>query len=142
VTNTTAKNVSVYAERPTQIVKRVLDTGAVNMAINDVAVLFCIPPRHRLANLRLEVTKVEGAAATVDVGPFSDAGTTAVDADGLIDGADVNALTHAHSVTGAGLLAAKGVCTGATAQYICLTAMAALDAAIIEAQAELIPYNL
>jgi len=138
---TTVAHLNVHAARPVHIVEAILDTAAVNMAQNDVALLFYVPPRHRLVNLRAEVLTVEGAAGTIDVGPYSDAGTTAVAADGLLDGVNVNALTHANSVTDGADLAAKGVTTGATGQYICAQAVDALDAAKIKFQAEMIPYD-
>jgi len=137
----TVAHLSVHTARPVHIVEVILDTKAVNMAQNDKALLFYVPPRHRLVNLRAEVLTVEGAASTMDVGPYSDAGTTAVDADGLLDGLNVNALTHANSVTAGADLAAKGVATAATGQYICALAVDALDAAVIKFQAEMIPYN-
>ncbi len=139
--SSTATKLSNYTSRPVHIMTALLDTNAVNMGAADIATLLFIPPRHRLVNTKLEVLTVEGGAATVDVGIFSDAGVTPVDADGLIDGADVNALTHADSVTGAADLAAKGYATGATGAYICLTAVAALDAAVLQLQAEIIPYD-
>jgi len=140
---TTVAHLNVHAQRPPHIVETILDAAAVAMAQNDVALLFYVPPRHRVVNLKLEVLTVEGAAATVNVGPFSDAGTTAVDADGLLAATDVNALTHANSVTGAAALGQKGYATDATGGYICLTALAVtgLTAAKIKAQCEMIPYN-
>jgi hypothetical protein len=128
------------AGRVTKVLARVIDAAVQNLAAADIAVALYIPPRTRVLGVRLEVETVEGAAGTVNVGIFSDAGVTAVDANGFLAASDVNALTHLHSADGAAAYAVTGYTTGAAGAYLCLTAIEALDAAKIVLQAECVEY--
>ena len=128
------------AGRVPKVLARVIDAAVQNLAAGDVVVALYIPPRTRISGVCLEVETVEGEAGTVNVGIFSDAGVTAVDADGFLAVTSVNALTHLHSADGGAQLAAKGYMTGAAGAYLCLTAIEALDAAKIVLQAECMEY--
>lgn len=134
---TTAAQIASSAERTPKIIKSVIDAAAENLGAGDVVVAFFIPPFHRVLGVALEVLTVEGGVATADVGVFSNAGVTAVDADGFLDGADCNAATLVHSASTAADLAAKGYLAGADGAYLCLTSVAAMDAAKISLKAEL-----
>jgi len=134
VSTATGGELPSSAGRIPKLIDETIDTASQNLGAADVAVLAFIPPRHYIEAVRLEVETVEGGVATVDIGLFSDAGTTAIDADGFIDGADVNAATMVNSAEGATAYA-KGYTTGATGAYLCLTAVAALDAAKLRVQA-------
>ena len=134
---TTAPALASSAERTPKILETVVDTAADNVAQNDIVLTHYIPPFHRLMGVLLAVKTVEGGVATADVGIYSDAGVTAVDADGLLDGENLNAATLKHSADGGAALAAKGYVAPATGAYIGVLAVNALDAAVFSLKAEI-----
>ena len=134
---TTAPALASSAERTPKILETVVDTAADNVAQNDIVLTHYIPPFHRLMGVLLAVQTVEGGVATADVGIYSDAGVTPVDADGFLDGANLNAATLVHSAETAAELADKGYVAPATGAYIGVLAVNALDAAVFSLKAEI-----
>lgn len=68
-----------------------LDTDADNVGANDIVLLFKFDRPVIVRRVEMIVKTAEGGTLTIDVGDYSDAGETAVDADGFLDGANGNA---------------------------------------------------
>lgn len=119
----------------------VVNTATTNRTAADVLVLFSFDEDVVVEKLEMIVKTAEGGTLTVDVGDYSDAGTTAVDADGFLDGASGNATagTLASSTVIAGdpgaytsAYAQGRYLAGATAtKYICALINNDADAAIL-----------
>ena len=83
-----------------QCVKKVVDFNKTPLAASDKAKLFNVPAGVMIDHLKANRITAEGAAATVDVGLYAASNDAAVDADGLLDGLDVNATGYAASRPG------------------------------------------
>jgi hypothetical protein len=125
------------AERTPKILETVIDAAADNIDQNDIVLTHYIPPFHRVQGVLLRVLTAQGATATADVGIYSDAGVTAVDADGLLNDANCNAATLLHSAAGGADLAAKGYVAPAAGAYIGVLANHNLTKAVVSLKAEI-----
>jgi len=104
----------------------------------DVVRLWDIPANTIIEDVVATGLTAEGGAATIDVGDFLKATDAAVDADGYIDGADANAVGISRAKGGATAFA-DGKAYAANTAYIGVTAVAALDAAVIRFTARATP---
>jgi len=97
-----------------------------NIGSGETAALFNIPAYHQVLNGQVNVTTVEGGTATADIG------VTGVDADGIIDGVNLNSagLTTTISSDAGAII---GTVTPQTSAYqVALLANNALDAAVFK----------
>lgn len=79
------------ADAKAKVREILLDCDANNVAQNDVEALFKFTEKVVVHRVEMIVKTAEGGTLTLDVGDYSDAGTTAVDADGFLYGANGNA---------------------------------------------------
>lgn len=115
-----------------------IDFSKTNAASSDLLKLFKIPKGVWLLNSMITVITPEGGTATVDLGVHADDATpTAVDADGLQDGTNINATAgtsvcpRAMGDTLTGGSTVNGYLTTAN-QLVTMTVNNALDTAVID----------
>ena len=86
---------------PAKIVRleRTHDCKTTNVTSGNILQMIHIPAGCALLDAALTVHRVEGGTLTVDVGLYTHSDDAAIDADGLLDGADLNSAAVIHGVT-------------------------------------------
>ena len=88
---------------PGKIVRleRTHDCKTTNVTSGDILQMIHIPAGVTILDCGIVVHRVEGGTLTVDIGPTTHSNDTAIDADGFLDGADLNSATgYRHIVAG------------------------------------------
>jgi len=83
-----------------QCMKLKVDFNKTPLTSGNIARLFDLPAGALFDHMKVKRITAEGGTATVDIGPYLASNDSAVDADGMLDGLDINTTGYAASRPG------------------------------------------